>query len=369
MNSESTQQTKSADEIAFEQKNKQIYFYQKLFVTSVIKTVELVKSTSEKSDIPQEKVEAHKKLRSTCTSILNEYTSNKADVDQVKIIKKVFYTLRDNLSLLEKKDMNLFKIRNEEGKILTIIPGLNINLVLQFLSEDELKTVWNHIYTMFLTSGKMIYMNTDEKRHKKEILDMFEHCEKDLLTNAPSSVFRSFFLDMVTMSQKNSSATLEDLIKDTKLPEETKDSGLMSKLLDTESLTEEIKKFSDKDIEETVGSLSQILGSDKDTTEVCNVMVRAVIEDLKSNGTASLSGLADRVSDKLSSIIRPDLMEKTGKKMMNVMNTSSEELQKMKDENGNLIGPDIMKQMQGVMGGEGNGLAGMAGLMGTLFGK
>jgi hypothetical protein len=367
MNSESSNTPQTADEIAFEQKNKQIYFYQKLFVTSVIKTVELVKSTSEKSDIPQEKVESHKKLRSTCVSILNEYNSNKADVDQVKIIKKVFYTLRDNLTLLKEKNSNIFKIRNEEGKILTIIPGLNINLVLQFLSEDEVKSVWNHIYTMFLTSGKMIYMNTDEKRHKREILDMFEHCEKDLLTNA--SVFRSFFLDMVTMSQKNSDATLEDLIKDTKLPEESKESGLMSKLLDTESLTDEIKKFSDKDIEETVGSLSQILGSDKDTTEVCNVMVRAVIEDLKSNGTGNLAGLADRVSDKLSSIIRPDLMEKTGKKMMNVMNTSSEELQKMKDENGNLIGPDIMKQMQGVMGGDGNGLAGMAGLMSSLFSK
>ena len=105
--------------------NKSLFIYQNLFVSSVVSTVMLIKkvSTSNEQNISEDKKISHQKMLQTCEEILNQYKNkdNKTDVDQVKIIKKVFNVLREHLDLIKNKDSNLFLVRTKENKILTII--------------------------------------------------------------------------------------------------------------------------------------------------------------------------------------------------------------------------------------------------------
>jgi galactose-1-phosphate uridylyltransferase len=152
--------------------NKKIYIYQNLFVSSVISIVNLIKSVSQNNDdkINPDKKQAHEKLRLTCDDILNQYKNTTENIDQVRIIKKVFKVLSANYKLIKEKNNALFSVRTPEGKIMTIIPGLNINLCLDLLDDTQTVTLWDSIETMFVTSVKMVYLMTDKSRHDKNIL-------------------------------------------------------------------------------------------------------------------------------------------------------------------------------------------------------
>ena len=174
--------------VAVEDSNKRLLFLnQTYFVYSVMTIVKLIQSTSvsalENKKVPDNKIAAHQKLATTCNDIINEYQSSSAlddsSVDHIKIIKKAFYVLKDNLELIKNKDPTLFTVRNQEGKITTIIPGLNINLVYEYLTDEDKNNLWNHIYTLFVSTVNMVYANTSSNRHKQSVLDMVDYCKKE----------------------------------------------------------------------------------------------------------------------------------------------------------------------------------------------
>jgi len=338
-----------------ERNNKLLFLNQTYFVYAVMTLVKLIKTKSENCvSIPPNKVESHNKLRQTCNDIIAEYqTSSSLDdssVDHVKIIKKVFYVLRDNLEFIKNRDKQLFTVRNKEGKITTIIPGVNINLVYEYLTEEECSELWTHIYTLFVSSVTMVYMNTSTSRHKQPILDMVDYCKKELAksSNPMINVFMG-------LGETSTTIDMDALMnKDIIIPGTEANAGLLGslgvdKLMNLENLSDEIKNFTDADVNETIDTLGGLLGNDADIKDVCSTMVKSVIGDLKTNGIENIFDVAKRVSSQISGLISPDKMAKTASKMSDLMNSNSDKIKDLKDENGNPIGEQLFSQFKATM--------------------
>ena len=341
-----------------EENNKLLFINQTYFVYSVMTLVKLLKEVAEtlvqENKVPENKVEVHRKFRQTCDEIIAEYQSSSSlddsKVDHIKIIKKVFYVLKDNTELIKTKDSKLFTVKNNENKITTIIPGLNINLIYQYLSEEQTSELWTHIYTMFVSSVSMVYANTSQTRHKKHILDAVDFCKKELAksSNPMINVFMG-------LGSSGASLDLESLMnKDIIIPGTEANTGLLGslgvdKLMNLDNLSDEIKNFTENDVNETIDTLGGLLGNDSDIKDVCSTMVKTVISDLKTNGLENIFDVAKRVSSQLSGLIDPNKMAKTANKMTDLMSSNSDKLKDLKDDNGNPIGEQLFNQFKATM--------------------
>lgn len=338
-----------SDSVASEKQNKMIYIYQNLFVSSVLSIVDNMKTVSNenKDKVPQEKKGSHENMRKTCDDIINQYKQSNSDIDQVKVIKKVFKVLTQYKDLVKNRDNALFSVRTPEGKIMTLIPGLNINLNIPYLTEAQSNNLWENIQTMFVTSVKMVYLNTDESRHSKEVLEISKELEKTALKNLQNNFFMG--LD----SQSDGVVSMDQLMSsDIIIPGTEAKSGILGslgvdKLMDVNNLTNEIKKFNEDDITDTINTLTSMLGNDSDIKDVCSTMVKSVLEDIKTNGIENMFSIAERVSSKLGNKIDPEKMAKTASGMNNLIKNNGDKLKEMTDENGNPLGEEFMKQFQG----------------------
>jgi len=338
-------------QIEKEQTNKMIFIYQNLFVSSALYIVDAMKKISIDNDekILPEKKASHGVMRKTCDDIINQYKNQTNDMDQVKVIKKVFKVLTQNKELLKNHDISLFTVRTPEGKIMTIIPGLNISLNISLMTEQQLDDLWANVETMFVTSVKMVYLMTDSTRHSKEVLDLVSHLEQ----GAMKKLQNNFFMGLNTNGENL--VNMEQLMSsDVVIPGTDANAGILGslgidKLMDTNNLANEIKKFDDKDINETINTLTSMLGNDSDIKDVCSTMVKSVLEDIKTNGIENMFTIAERVSNKIGDKIDPEKMAKTANGMNDLIKNNSEQLNNLKDDKGNPLGSDIMKQFQNTL--------------------
>ena len=353
--------TETKIEKSEENKNKLLFVMQSYFIYSVKSLVTFLKNSSEtfatENKLQKGKEEAHRKLRTTCDEIVSEFNSvtmslNNSSVDQVKIIKKVFYVLKDNMKLLENKDPILFTIRNEEGKITSIIPGINLNLVFELLDDNDKMIVWFYLYTLFISSVTLVYSNTPENKHKKSVLDMVDKLKKESVTMSKSVGVDSMAFNVFMGVNNDDEINMDSLMSgDIAIPGTEANSGFLNtlglgNLMNLNSLSDEIKKFTDNDVNDTVDTLGQLLGNDDDVKDVCSTMVKTVIEDLKTNGVENIFDIAQRIGSKIGGVISPDKMAKTAHKMSDLMENNKDKLKDLKDENGNPIGENLLKQFQ-----------------------
>jgi hypothetical protein len=328
--------------------NKKIYIYQNLFVSSVLNIVNLVKSVSNDNNdkISENKLLSHQKLRQTCDDIINQYkNSDNTDVDHVRIIKKVFKVLSANLELVKTRDNKLFIVRNKEGKITTVIPGLNINLCVELFKESDNIQLWDNIDSLYVTSVRMVYMNTDKSRHDTNIVLLCEELEKKALKK-----LNNFFMGLNTDS--NNEINMDQLMSsDIVIPGTEANAGFLGKLgvdklMDPSALADEIKKFDDNDINETINTLTSMLGNDSDVKDVCTTMVKSVLADIQKNGLENMFTIAERVSGELGDKIDPNKMAKTAEGMTNLINNNKDNLNDIKDDKNSPLGPDLLKNFQ-----------------------
>ena len=339
-----------------EQQNKLLYIYQNIFVKSVVTIVNLIKEVSilNTDKISPEKKKSHELLHKNCDEILKEYKcddiNSNENIDQVRIIKKVYKVLSANHELIREKNNNLFTLRTPEGKIMTIIPGLNINLCIELLDTKQNETLWDSIENMFVTSVNMVYLMTDKSRHDKNITDHVSELQHKFLKN-----INNFFMGLNNTTSDTNDLTMEELMSnDIIIPGTEANSGMLGKigvdkLLNPEALSEEIKKFSEEDVVDTVNTLTSMLGNNSDVKDVCSTMVKSVIEDIKINGIENMFTIAERVSDKLNGKIDPTKMAKTASGMSDLLNNNQSELNNLKDEKGAPIGAEFLSQFQSMM--------------------
>ena len=330
--------------------NKMIYIYQNLFVSSVITIINLVKKVSldNNDKISSDKIASHEKLRTTCDNILKQYNITD-NIDQVRIIKKVFKVLSTNYKIIKEKNNSLFAIRTDEGKIMTFIPGLNINLCIELFDASQLEILWDSIDSMFVTSVKMVYLMTDKSRHDKNILELVGELENKSLKK-----LNNFFMGLDNNSNSSELSMDQLMSSDIVIPGTEANSGMLGKLgvdklLNPGALADELKKFSEDDVTDTINTLTGMLGNDTDIKDVCSTMVKSVLEDIKTNGIENMFSIAERVSTTLRGKIDEQKMAKTAYGMSELLNSNKDKFDEFKDENGNKVGADFLKQFQNTL--------------------
>ena len=331
--------------------NKKIYIYQNLFVSSVVTIVNLIKKVSfdNNDKINPDKKQAHEKLRITCDDILKEYNNTNENIDQVRIIKKVFKVLSANHIFIKQRDNSLFSVRTKENKIMTIIPGLNINLCIDLFDESQQNILWESIESMFFTSVKMVYLMTDKSRHDKNILELVSELENKSLKK-----LNNFFMGLNNTDDTTELSMDQLMTNDIVIPGTEANSGVLGKLgvdklMNPEALADELKKFTDDDVTDTINTLTSMLGNDSDVKDVCSTMVKSVLDDIKTNGIENMFTIAERVSGTLRGKIDEQKMAKTASGMSELLNSNKDKFDELKDDKGNPVGADFLKQFQNTL--------------------
>jgi hypothetical protein len=349
-----------------------INVFMNLILNKSIEKVNLETETNKKI------TDSHNKLRIACHKILEGFNTKEknSNFDQAKVIKKIYKTLVQNIDLIigtENKDKNvfrdgklketsyipdsnIFRIKNNENQIVTIIPGLDINLVYNFFDDNELELLWNHFYIIFVSSVKMITkINQYQKTGKLwDLLPIFE--ERITLYNIKTGSDKYLFnpyvgfesdgnIDVESM-YANNNINKSDI---TMNPENLLGTLGIEKLIDMKEVNEQIKNLDDEDIKDTTRNITKMLGAeqDSDINDICETLVSGIVDDLQKNGLKNMFETAQNVKNLLGNKLDSNKMKKTGLQLSSFMENAKSEFENMKDEKGNPIGKDIFKTLEG----------------------
>lgn len=329
--------------------------------TFVISFIELINLVNNKSiELIQQSVDnakSHERLQSTCCNLLANFQKNEDnDFDEGKIIKKIYKTISKNLDKLvntenDKSSIELFFIRNEEHKLVTIIPGVELSLVVKEFNEEELNILWGHLYILFISAAKMLSLKNDHKKTSKvwEIIPILQErvAKMGLTIGKDKKTFNPY----IGFNDGNSNVDIDNLFNGVEIAQDPSTLSIMEnlgieKLLDINKLSDQLKNCSEEDIESATQQIASMLGSDdSDVKDVCGTLVSGIVKDIKENGLKSMSKTAESVAQKVKHTMDKKKMEKTANQLSNFIDKGQEELKNMKDEKGNPIGANILKNL------------------------
>lgn len=340
----------------------------KYFVSSIVEIVDIVDKKSKSLDIePNSKLFAsHIRLRKTCQEIKEGFSeSNKDDnnmdeehkYDQGKIIKKIYRVMTQYLDKLDPElDVSLFTIRNAECKIVTIIPGLDIGLIVKFMDTNELNLLWCHLLNMFIASVNMITPINNKKKEGKLWETIPKLKNKLNVLNKTLGKENITFNPFVGVSENvdkydiNTMFTNVDEIKTPTgfTPDDLIKQFGIDKMLDFDKLNEQLRNIDEGAIHDATKKITGMLGSteDSDVGEICGTLVQHIVEDLKVNGVANMFETAKSVAQKVGSTLDRNKMEKTALQLSDFIKNGQENLRNMKDPSGNPIGENIMNTIE-----------------------
>jgi hypothetical protein len=349
-------------------KNLEIVINHHAFTSSLLEIVTLVKSKSlgvtsgvTVNNDPRF-AQAHAGLVGVCDQLLAGFSKDKTkeerdEFDQSRVIKKIYKTLAQHVDMMigteeneYKPDIKLFKLRNDDGKILTIIPGLNIGLVVNTFTDDELNSLWGHLYTVFISSVRMVLtINTHKKEGKiwNTVTILQDRVTKMGLTVGKDKMA---FNPYVGLSGGND-INVNNLFANAEGIKQTTESGVgsmgLENFVDVDKFNNELKNIQQEDLDGCTENIVNMLGAqgDSDVNDICSKLVDEIAKDLKTNGLKNMMSTAQKVTEKLKGKLDPSKMQKTALQLRDFMENSERNLKNMKDENGNPIGEDVLNKL------------------------
>jgi hypothetical protein len=356
-------------------KNFDVAVNHKFFTNSLLKILDLVEnkskeiititqlsfddgSQSEPDFKNTKKYKAHMNLQKTCETIKKGFTSENDDFDQGKIIKKIYKVITQNLDkFFPTPDLSLFQIKNEKNEVVTIIPGLDINLIVkgkQTMPED-LNQLWGNMYLMYISAANMINSINEHKKDGKvwDIIPKMREKVVEMGVVQDGAFFNPFvglnaetgeydvnaMFSNVENMQDPSGVSMDDMLKL---------SG-MDKLFNMKELSKQLKDIKEEDINEATKNITKLIGAegDSDINEICDELVKNVVYDLQKNpeGNFNMFDIAKSVADRVGGKMKKDKFNKTAAHFNNFMNNSQDNLKDLKDEDGNPIGEKLMNTL------------------------
>jgi hypothetical protein len=356
-------------------KNFDVAVNHKFFTNSLLKILEIVEKKSQEIIVATQesfdngsqaepdfkktkKYKAHMKLQETCVTIRNGFVGDDENFDKGKIIKKIYKVLTQNLDkFYPTPDTSLFQIKNEKDEVVTIIPGLDINLIVKGkqTTPEDMNQLWGNMYMMYISATSMITSVNEHKKDGKvwEIIPKMREKVVEMGITQDGAFFNPFVglnvetgeYDVNTMfanvenMQDPSGISMENMLQM---------SG-MDKLFNMKELSKQLKDIKEEDINEATKNITKLIGADGDTevNAVCDDLVKNVVAELQKNpdGNFNMFDIAKSVADRVGGRMKKDQMKKTAAHLDNFMNNSHENLKDLKDENGNPIGEKLMNTL------------------------
>jgi hypothetical protein len=305
----------------------QHYFSQSLVEMMTLANNKAKEYIENNKNISKDDLTAYNKLIETSGFLMTGFTDDK--FDQGRIIKKLYKTLsapafRNKIIGPEeennKPDISLFNEKNAEGKIITIIPGVNIGLITHMLDPEEQTKLWGHLYVMYISAIKMI---SEINKHKKDSLvyGLIPMLQKRVTNmGLVSGKDKKLYNPYIEVSNNNIETLDINNISKTvgKYVEPSADGGFnIENIIGLDKLNESLKNIKEEDIEEATQNITNMLGgkADKDIGDVCSTLVKGIVEELQENGLSNLMQTAKTVANKMKGKIDKTKMEKTANQL------------------------------------------------------
>lgn len=343
----------------------------KYFSDSLLKLIDLVEtkskeivdttqSTWDKDSQPEpdfkktNKYKNHVQLQNQCKILRNGFSGKIKDFDQGKIIKKVYKVLTQNMDkFFPQSDLSLFQLKEKNGTSITIIPGVILNLVVKNVSDEYMNHLWGNLYMMYISSANLInYVNKNKKDEK-----IAEIIPKMQMKVVEMGVIKQddFFNPFVGLNAETGEFNVDNMFSNIEnIPEEggnmamdgvLKMSGI-DKMFDMKELSKQLKDIKEDDINEATEKITSLIGAngDNDISEVCNELVKNIVNDLKNDqsGNLNMFDIAQNVAKKVGGNMKKDKFHKTASQFNKFMENSQDKLKDLKDDKGNPIGDKFM---------------------------
>lgn len=350
------------------QKNFNILINNKHFVTSLTEILNILSNKSKELNIDELDLNLkqniilykdHVRLRKSCAALIHNFTSSNPEngFTQGPIIKKVYKTLTQNMEyFFPESSLELFCLHNANGAVVTIIPSIDFGLVTKNMSENELTNLWGYLYMLYISAVGMILEANELKEGKvwDKLPEMREKVTKMGLMK-DGKIFNPFVglhtesgnYDVETMFSNvdktiPTGPSMEDMMKLTGV----------DKLIDIGQLKDQLHNVNQDDIRDATKNITQMLGAegDQDVDDVCSTLVGEIVRELKANPNAGIQNLFDitgKITGNLGNKLDKQKMAKTATKLMSFLQNGESNLKKLTDDQGNPIGEQIMKSLEG----------------------
>jgi hypothetical protein len=344
-------------------KNLLVAINHKYFSSSLTEIVKLIKATSEtyiKTEENDVLWSRHVKVQSVCDELEKGFTNK--DIIQGKIIKKIYRVLTSNIDKLYsedgKSDISLFSLKNKDNAVITIIPGLDMGLVVKMLSDEEIDKLWLHMYMLYVSTVNMVSLNNNLKKNGRiwEIIPMLTQKLADAGILKDNKILNPF-IGITADTEEYNVEEMFNNIEEFKTPDGITIDNIIKmlgfdKLINMEQLNEQLQNMKQNDIDDTTKVITKMIGADGDNDigEICGTLMTSIVQEMGSNTDKGIMGIFDTVksvTNKIGASLDKNKMKKTVDKLSSFMENSDKTLQNMKDDNGNNVGADIMKNLEG----------------------
>lgn len=285
----------------------------------------------------------------------------KNDTDQfdyTRFIKKAFAVLKMDAAIdkLKNKDAELFNLRDNNKKVMTILPGIDIRVgYVNFDKNDEI-LFWQYMYLFTGTIYRIMKLMNPVKIEKyTNVLETLVYIEVEL---AKSGVifYDHIFNPYIGTGEIDKQYDIEDMITgiSSKLPnkQEITIEGILNmlgidKILNEETLKEQLKDIGEEQIKIASDKIAYMLNAsnNQDVKEVCDFLVKDIVLQLKENGISNIGDTLKNVAKNAKGNIEMNKMKKTANKVKHFMDTGHEKIKDLKDEHGNPIGQQLLKSL------------------------
>jgi hypothetical protein len=358
-----------------------------LFANSVIEILDLLLKKSKEENIEvldsnlkqnKKKCDHHERLRKACNFLKDGFSDNNEDkIDRGKIVKKAYKMLTSNLDLLYPEQKNdLFFIKDiKTHDIVTILPGIDIGLVVGKINDDENKVLWGNLLMLYISAANMI--STFNKKKDEKVFNVIPHLQKKVVELGiikNSLFFSNPFVginketgkyDIDTM-RENFANFAQDGTPGNMDPTTMLKTCGIDKMFDMKQLSSQIKDIKASDIEQATSNISKLLGTEKDTetNNLFGSLVGKVVNKLQQGGeNIDIMDIVTSVAQETEKTVDHKKLKNAGSYFNNFMKNTTTQLKEMKDENGNPVGEKLLETMNGPLQNI-PGLAGLAGLFG-----
>lgn len=307
------------------------------------------------------KYKAHMKLQETCDIIKNGFNGKNENFEQGKLIKKIYRTLTSNLKLFyPDSNISLFTVKNNKNEVVSIIPGIDINLIIRGnqTTEEDMKQIWGNLYMLYISSANMIDMCNTKKKNP-EVMTLLNDMRKTVF-NMGILEFNPFIglntetgeytIDKLYESIKNDDFDKQNINGKIPLDNVLKMFGL-DKMFDMKKISKDLEDGNVDYVSETSSSIAKLIGTDdEESRKIYSSLAESTIEQIKlqnanGNGNFDFFEIAKNVAENVKSKIEMDKLNKMSSTFMDFINNSNDKFKDMKDDDGNPIGEKIMNTL------------------------
>lgn len=339
--------------------NKETVNYIQRFTASSISMLNLLQTGCVKQkdeDLQNKDKRAKDKFMESSQKFIDTMKDPDEEFDYTRFIKKAFTTLKteEQCTQLKAKDPELLNIRDQENKIVTILPGLDLKVGFKFLTDEEKIAFWQYMY-LFADSVFCLIRNNNVTKFPKyeHVVETLTFIETELAKTGvmfKNQIFNPF----VGVGDNKDGYSVDQMFTGGELPKQhhmSIESVLsmlgVDKMFDEKKLNEELKGIGDKQINEATEKIVGLLGASNnpEVKDVCNILIQDIVSNFKENGISNVGDTLKKVAENAKKNIEISKMRKTAESMKYFMANSQDKMKDMKDSNGNPIGQQMMNSM------------------------